>query len=149
MKGSKMSKIEALATYLLAIGELDQIEFEEYPGEEDFKVEDESLESLYGDRIEDNGDNTFSIDGSTYMVLTDSEADDRADDYLDAIVDELVDEMSHHLPKSMQQTLHSYFDYDGWKRDAKFDGRGCLASYDGEENEVRYNGVWFYIYQMG
>ena len=143
-----MSKIEALATYLLAIGELDQIEFEDYPGEEDFKVEDESLESLYGDRIEDNGDDTFSINGSTYMVLTDSEADDRADDYLNTVVDELVDEMASHLPKSMQQTLYSYFDYEYWKKDAKLESLGYLASYDGEENEVRYNGVWFYIYQM-
>ena len=27
------------------------------------------------------------------------------------------------------------------------DGRGCLATYDGSENEEKVNGEWFYIYR--
>jgi hypothetical protein len=83
-------------------------------------------------------------DGSEYMVLTDSEADEAWNESLDNYIEECV------LPE-LPEAYRYYFDYDAYKRDAKFDGRGdTLASYDSAEEEMKDNetGKWLFIYRM-
>lgn len=48
------------------------------------------------------------------------------------------------------EAMRGYFDYEAFERDCRIsDGRGhVIASYDGEENEVKLGETWFYIYRM-
>lgn len=79
----------------------------------------------------------FMTAGGDYLVLTEDEANERWDDYLDQYLDDCI------LPE-VPEAFRNYFDYDAWKRDARYDGRGhCLAGYDGDEHEVRN----YYIYR--
>lgn len=77
-----------------------------------------------------------------YAVLTEGEADRAWEAALDSYLDECV------LPE-LPDSVRFYFDGEAWKRDARFDGRGhALSSYDGNEHEVKVNGVWLYIYRI-
>jgi hypothetical protein len=82
-------------------------------------------------------DNPDCSECDNYLVLTDDEADDRLDEYLENYIEECI---IPEIPKPYQ----SYFDNESWKSDATQDGRGCLAHYDGQENEQ--NG--YYIYRI-
>ena len=73
--------------------------------------------------------------------MTEDEANQAWDESLDSYLDDCV---LPELPKVAQQ----YFDRDSWKRDARHDGRGhSLSSYDGEDNEVKVDGEYLYIYR--
>ncbi len=77
-----------------------------------------------------------------YLVLTDSEADDKWEESLDNYIDECI------IPE-LPEFAKNYFDTEGWKKDARYDGRGhSLASYDGNENEETVEGETFYIYRI-
>ena len=69
-------------------------------------------------------------DGSEYAIGDESEADDALDEYLEGYLEELI---YPELPENMI----NYFDDEAWKRDARYDGRGCsLSSYDGNELDI-------------
>lgn len=93
--------------------------------------------------IEDEGNNVYTLadEPGEYMVLTDSEAEDAFDAELESYIDECV-------LTEMPEQYHQYFDREKWKRDAQMDGRGCLASYDGEEREEQVDGHWYFIYRV-
>ena len=77
-----------------------------------------------------------------YLVLTASDADERWDAELDSYIDECI------LPE-IPEAFRSYFDFDAWKHDAQYDGRGhSLATYDGHESEEDVNGTTYYIYRV-
>jgi hypothetical protein len=92
-----------------------------------------------------HGDNLYECESEPgeYLVLTDGEADDAADESLESYIEGCI---LLECPPAVAQ----YFDRDSWKRDALLsDGRGhLLASYDGEENEVKVGGEWYYIYRV-
>ena len=75
-----------------------------------------------------------------WWVLTDEEADAAWDEDLDKYIDDAME---------IPEAIKPYFDEEKWKRDAKMDGRGhSLGRYDGEENEEKIDGVWYYIYRV-
>jgi len=81
------------------------------------------------------------IDSSSYLVLTDSEADDAWEEALDNYLDDCV------LPE-LTESAQTYFDRDSWKSGARYDGRGhALATYDGNEHEQTINGTTYFIYR--
>jgi len=83
----------------------------------------------------------FETSQDDYLCLTDSEADDMWDEYMDSYIDDCV---LSELPAQYR----NYFDREAFKNDCSYDGRGhSLASYDGEEHEFYYDGVWYYIYR--
>ena len=83
----------------------------------------------------------YEAERAEYAVLTDTEADDAWEAALEFYLDECV------LPE-VPESMRHYFDTEAWIRDAKMDGRGqALNSYDGNEEEVKLAGEWFYIYR--
>lgn len=100
-----------------------------------------------GDTEADNytegyNEQTIEHDGAEYLVVTDSEADDMWEESLDNYIDECI------LPE-LPEWVQNYFDDEGWKSDARHDGRGnSLSSYDGFENEENFEGTTYYIYRM-
>lgn len=87
-----------------------------------------------------NGE-TYEYGNEEYLVVTDSEADKLWDEYLDNYIEECV---LHEIPEQYRM----YFDDEKFKDDCKMDGRGhCLAGYDGEEQEEKVDGTYFYIYR--
>ena len=94
------------------------------------------IENPYGDVY------TIPDQPGEYLVLTSDEAETAHDEALENYIDECI------LPEC-PPTIAPYFDRDAWKRDARYDGRGhVLASYDGDEHEVKIDGEWFYIYRV-
>jgi hypothetical protein len=112
---------------------------------------------------------SFEADGGEYLVLTDDEAEQRAAEqieeslwafntsFLEAHTDldasalkaldkarETACESANPLVKGIIRDLPHFID------DAiKADGRGhFLSGYDGEENEVKVDGAWFFIYRI-
>ena len=84
---------------------------------------------------------TYSYYREEYIVCTDEEADSLMDDALENYIDEVI-------LSEIPEPYRNYFDNEGWKKDAKDDGRGhALATYDGEENEEEVNGTTYYIYR--
>ena len=97
---------------------------------------------LYSQIDMDMYNDTFTYGGSEYLILTDSEADDKWDNALEDYIDECI------IPE-IPEDYQIYFDREKWKRDARHDGRGhSIATYDGDEDEVEYNGETYYIYRM-
>lgn len=85
-------------------------------------------------------DTVFEVEGKSWMVVTDEEADDLWDKDLDNYIDECLEIPAH---------LENYFDRDAWKRDARVDGRGhSLGRYDGEEHFSKGVKQDFYIYRQ-
>lgn len=69
-------------------------------------------------------DSTFEAEGGEYIVLIDSEANDKWDERMDSMIDDCI---ISQLPEQYRM----YFDYEKFKMDASYDGRGLtLASYD-------------------
>lgn len=90
----------------------------------------------------EHDDDTFEADGGEYQVLTNDEAEEAWEEDLDNYIDECI---LHELPEPYRQ----YFDDEKWKRDAKYDGRGhSLNRYDGSEEEIKFNGIYYYIYRQ-
>jgi hypothetical protein len=86
-------------------------------------------------------DDTVSIGGSEYRIMTDDDADTAFDDYLEQMLDE---------PGMIPGADGSYFDRAAWKKDAAMDGRGgSLSSYDGNEHEFCVDGNdWYHLYRI-
>lgn len=84
----------------------------------------------------------YEVEGGEVLVVTESERDERWDENLESYIDECI---LPELPEMAQQ----YFDYEKWKRDARFDGAGhCLSHYDGVEHEYKFGEHWIYIYRQ-
>jgi hypothetical protein len=80
----------------------------------------------------------ISENSGEYRVLTDDEADSAMEDY--------VDEDMWKQAVEADQTTDSFED---WRDDViNMDGRGSLASYDGEEREIEIDGETYYIYRV-
>jgi len=62
------------------------------------------------------------------------------DEYLDCYIDDVI------LPE-IPENIRYYFDDEALKRDFTYDGRGCLASYDGNELEADVNWTTYLIYR--
>jgi len=93
---------------------------------------EEILESPYRDE-------TFEVNGGEYLVVTEEEANILWDESLENYIEDCI------VPE-LPEAFRGYFDYEAWKRDARFDGRGhSLASYDGEELEADNGMVIFRI----
>jgi hypothetical protein len=100
------------------------------------------VDNICEERHEHYGLEVFSYGGEEYAVGDDDEADDAQDKNLEDYIDECI------LPE-IPEPYRNYFDNEAWKRDARHDGRGhALSSYDGNENESKWNGEWFYIYRI-
>lgn len=113
MNTDNKEKIKALAAYL-------ECEPEEI-GEEKW--------DCYGMPI-------FSHGSAEYAVGTDAEADTAWDAELDNYIQECI---MPEIEKIDIGNLSAYvnFDEEGWKHDAKIDGRGhALSRYDGDEIEL-------------
>lgn len=86
-------------------------------------------------------DNEFECSNTSYLVVTDDEAEELWDEELDNYLEECV------YPQ-IPDDLVNYFDDEKWKRDARMDGRGhALSHYDGDEHEIKVNNTYYYIYR--
>ena len=104
------------------------------------------------------------IDSEDYLVLTDEEADEAVREDIKEMVWAFtpsflrahtgvtieaiakLQEMCEDANESLKAMIK---DFDHFVEDAvKCDGRGhFLASYDGQENEITFNGITYYIYR--
>ncbi len=86
-------------------------------------------------------DDTVKIGGFEYRVLDEDEKEEAWDTYLENYGSEIVPGYND-----------SYFNREQWKKDARVDGSGCLAGYDGHEHEfcVTCDGdrKYFYLYRV-
>ena len=94
-------------------------------------------ESRYG------GDNTFSAEGSDWLVVDDEEADEIWEEDLENYIDECI------LPE-MDVMHRDYFNREAWMQDTKNLGeRGSsLNRYDGVEHYEKIDDTTYYIYQQ-
>jgi hypothetical protein len=107
-----------------------------------------------------------------YLVLTDEEADEKAKEYIrDSLwafnVDFLMNfcdaldepsarkafsKMQEKLCEGANELVYALVKerFDEFVQDAiQCDGRGhFLSHYDGEENEIKHNDVWYFIYRV-
>ena len=120
-----------------------QEEFDKLNEESEASFDEQYCETEYTNidlYMEENGD-LLEVDGQEFAVYTDSEADEAWDAMLDQYIDDCV------LPE-IPEAYRAYFDYEKYKQDCKYDGRGhTLSSYDGEENEETVDGETYYIYR--
>lgn len=94
------------------------------------------------DDIVHDGDNRWTVQGDDYLFGTDEEMDDEWDEHLDNYINECV------LPE-IPKYLQFYFDEERFKNDCKQDGRGhSLNYYDGGEEEIEFNGTYYYAYRQ-
>jgi len=95
-------------------------------------------------KIQETSTDTYEAEDhpGEYLVLNEDDADTAWDESLESYIDECI------LPE-MPDHIRTYFDFEGWKRDAKMDGRGhSLSGYDGEEHEEDVDGETYYIYRV-
>jgi len=88
--------------------------------------------------IEESGDYEYlSVDGCDYLAGTDSEMNTLWDEDLENYLDDCL------LPG-----MQCYFDRERWKDDARINGRAhSLASYDGNEHWINFDGEDYYFYR--
>lgn len=119
--------------------------------------------------LEINIDDLTDKEREDYLVLTDEEADERAKEYILGSVwafnksfldchSEAIAEIDDKAFSKLQEGCESINkailamidDKEHFVEDAILsDGRGhFLSSYDGEENEVKIDGVYYYIYRI-
>jgi len=99
--------------------------------------------------IEDEGGDEYTCteERGTWKVLTDDEADEAFKDQIDSLIDEQVFD-------EIPEQYHKYFDRDRYIQDQlqaaqSEGGRGpTIASYDGDENEEKIDGEWYFIYRI-
>lgn len=116
--------------------------------------------------------NHFEIGNTEYIVLTDTEADEETKGYIkeslwafnadfilshskignncNKAVIKAFQKMQGDLCENANELVFAMIeDFEDFVSDAiEADGRGhFLSSYDGEENEEKVNGQWFYIYR--
>ena len=86
-------------------------------------------------------DNDYNLNGETYRILTNEEAEYAWDEELESYIDDCI------LPE-IDNAYSNYFNRAAWKNDARIDGRGhSLSHYDGEEHCETINGTDYYLYK--
>lgn len=129
-----------------------------------YKNEDLALAEFLEMKVEDLTDR----EREDYLVLTDEDADEQAKDYILERVwafnksflnshSEAIAEIDDKTFAKLQEgceginkaVLAMIDDKDHFVKDAILsDGRGhFLSPYDGEENEIKVKGVWYFIYR--
>ena len=96
------------------------------------------------DEFDCNGEGLCTCDSYRHdcLVLTDDEADSMENEYLDRFFEDCVE-------PEIPESIRYYFDIEAWKRDARMDGRGhCLSPWDGNEYDVEFLGVTYYIFKQ-
>lgn len=113
---------------------------------------------------------TIEYSGSEYAIGTDKDADEAVEESIsetlwaftaDWIVSHLDTDFPVEAIKAIQrqceegndalkQIIEKMGDWDHFVKDSVLaDGRGhFLASYDGAEEEIKYEGEWYYIYRV-
>ena len=100
-----------------------------------------TLEDTLNELSEGYNEECIEYGSEEYRVLTDSEADDANDENIESYIDECI------LPE-LPERYRFYFDNEAFKKDARMDGRGHnLASYDGNEEEVKVDETYYFIYR--
>jgi len=88
----------------------------------------------------EGGHNDWDVDHGrdSYIVATDDEVESLWDESLESYLDD----------GGVEGADSMYFDREAWKRDARHDGAAhCLATYDGNEDEVAVEGIVFRIFR--
>lgn len=86
--------------------------------------------------------NYWSVYWTDYLFGTDNEMDNEWDEALESYIDDCI------LPE-LNENYRQYFDNEGWKSDARMDGRWhTLNRYDWGEDDITYNWVVYYCYQQ-
>lgn len=94
------------------------------------------------DDIAIEGNNRICVQGVDYLFGTDDDMDTLWDAELDNYLEEII------YPE-LSGNLAQYFDDEAWKRDARMDGRAhSLNRYDGGEEYVEVNKVYYYAYRQ-
>ncbi len=123
----------------------------------------EESDYQYGNRLVQECYDADLISDDDFETGTDGEPD-----YKNCIydTDELADKLADHMDENYDNTVEWVIDSFGKEFLSRIvkehpdcidtnkviekiksnDGRGCLAAYDGKENEVDYNGTTYYIY---
>ena len=84
----------------------------------------------------------YEVEGMDVLVVTEFQREVQWNESLENYIDDCI---LPDLPDMAQQ----YFDYEAWKRDARYDGAGhCLSHYDGIEHEYKFGEHWVYIYRQ-
>lgn len=78
------------------------------------------------------------IDDGEYLVLTDSEAEKFEKEHLEQLFDEIADIPSY---------LSNYVNKEKWIDDSTGERGQNLATYDGEEYDIEFEGETYYIYR--
>jgi len=69
-------------------------------------------------------------------------------------IEEVFKEYAHHfaddciIPGKADETLKRYFDYDAFTEDLSNDGYGIMSSYDGNYEEITFDGVTYYVFRL-
>lgn len=130
--------------------EYENFEVKELNSKEDSKIAfDEWIDdnySLLEEEITNEYKDYFKYGKEEYLVYTDEEADSAAYDSVYSIWEDC------YLSKNIKEQLgflYNYIDLEMATIDAiELNGRGhTLASYDGEENEVILDNIYYYIYR--
>ena len=87
------------------------------------------------------GSPMLEIDGSEYAVIANDDIERVFHEYAENTIDECI------LP-DVPDRYQSYFDYEKFERDMSYDGYGQMSSYDGNDNEVIIDDVYYHILQM-
>lgn len=129
-------------------GKIDAFDIDYTLDEDDFE-DKKDFKKAIEDAIDDLDDE------EALKILNDSgylEVSDAAESYIENFsspYDYLSDIYGERDSENLTKALEPYLDLDKVFEEIKDqDGRGStLASYDGEENEVKYEGTWLYIYR--
>lgn len=126
-----LNKINALIQHMgLDTSELDE------------DVLEDEYELMAALDIEEEGDDLWKVEGETYLILDDDEADDKWEEALDDYVEQVI------LPE-LPNHYQNYFDDEKWKDEARYDGRGRpLSPYDGNEYEESVDGTNYFLYRQ-
>lgn len=99
---------------------------------------EESSDAMVDIEQDSYDEDEYTLNGETYKIYTDDEADQAHDEYLENYIDECLN-----IPEHMIY----YFDREGWKADSGDRGQD-LACYDGYEHFESTMGGDYYLYRV-
>lgn len=99
---------------------------------------EESFDAMVDIEQDSYDEDEYTLNGKTYKIYTDDEADIAHDEYLENYIDDCLN-----IPEHMM----NYFDREGWKADNGDRGQD-LASYDGYEHFESTMGGDYYLYRV-
>jgi hypothetical protein len=103
------------------------------------------------DEYETTQDEITEIDDEIESIQDDPQGDfkeDEIQDKIDSLVDEAMRDPVSYL-KDRGVDLKNYVDTDSLAQElADSEGYGVLSSYDGDYNEINFNGEYYYIFRI-